>query len=190
MNFFNLISIGIGLSMDAFAVSICKGLCQKKINWKNSIIIGLFFGFFQALMPMIGYFIGSQFHSFVSSISHWIAFALLSLVGIQMIRESFNSSDDELCCDIFNDSKIDIKDMLILSIATSIDALAVGFSFALLKIDIVKASSIIGILTFFISILGVYIGFKFGSKFKNKSEILGGLILIFIGTKILLEGIL
>ena len=188
MSFFNLISIGVGLSMDAFAVSVCKGLCQKKMNWKNSIIIGLFFGFFQAAMPIIGYFIGSHFYSLVSGISNWIAFILLTIIGVQMLRESKESVQEEVCCDISGIMEIDIRDMIMLSVATSIDALAVGFSFALLNINIIKAASVIGILTFLISSAGVYIGHKFGSRYKNTSEKLGGIILIIIGIKILLEG--
>lgn len=191
MNFFNLISIAIGLSMDAFAVSICKGLCQKKMNWRNAVIIGIFFGFFQAFMPIIGYLIGVQFNYFISNFSHWIAFILLVFIGINMIRESKDiKQDEEVYCNIEGELIIDIKEILLLSIATSIDALAVGFSFALLNIKIFGAAGVIGITTFFLSTLGVFIGFKFGSKFRSKSEVLGGIILIIIGLKILLEGIM
>ncbi|MBC2575180.1 manganese efflux pump MntP family protein [Peptostreptococcus canis] len=191
MNFVNLIGIGIGLSMDAFAVSLCKGLCQRTMQWKNAFIIGLSFGFFQAAMPLIGFFLGYQFSGFVNGIGHWIAFILLAFIGVHMIRESGEiKSDEEVCCDIKGELKLDLKNILALSIATSIDALAIGISFALLEINIFSAISVIGIITFAISIVGVFFGFKFGSKFKSKSEILGGLILIIIGLKILIEGIL
>ena len=191
MSFFNLIGIGIGLSMDAFAVSICKGLCQRKMNWKKAAIIGLYFGAFQAFMPLIGYFLGSQFADFISSFSHWIAFLLLGFIGFHMIKESREiKQEEEVSCDINGELDIDFKNMIVLAIATSIDALAVGISFALLKINIFEAVSIIGVITFFISAFGVFIGFKFGSRFKSKSEILGGIILIGIGVKILLESLL
>ena len=191
MSFFNLISIGIGLSMDAFAVSICKGLCQRKMDWKKAVIVGLYFGIFQAVMPLIGYFLGSQFAGFISSFSHWIAFFLLAFIGIHMIKESREvSSEEEVACDINGELELDFKNMIALAVATSIDALAVGVSFALLEINILGAVAIIGITTFIISAIGVFIGFKFGSKYKSRSEVIGGLILIGIGLKILLESIL
>lgn len=191
MSFFNLISIGVGLSMDAFAVSICKGLCQRKMNWKKAIIIALYFGVFQAVMPLIGYFLGSQFAGFISSFSHWVAFSLLLFIGLNMIKESREvKQEEEILCDIKGELEIDFKNMIVLAVATSIDALAVGISFALLNINIFSAVSIIGITTFIISAIGVFIGFKFGSNYKSKSEVLGGLILILIGLKILLESLL
>lgn len=189
MSFFNLISIGVGLSMDAFAVSIYKGLCQRKMSWKKTIIVGIYFGVFQAIMPLIGYFLGSQFAGFISSFSHWLAFFLLLFIGLNMIKESKQVRQEEIQCDIKGELELNFKNMIILAIATSIDALAVGISFALLKINILYAISIIGITTFIISIIGVFIGFKFGSKYKSKSEITGGLILIIIGFKILLESL-
>lgn len=181
MGLFEIISIGVGLSMDAFAVSICKGLSMKKLNWKNTIIIALWFGIFQALMPALGYALGTAFSNFVQSIDHWIAFVLLSIIGINMIRESTKKEEEGI-----ND-KIDFKTMLILAIATSIDALAVGITFAFFEVNLFLAITIIGIITFGLSILGVLIGNKFGSKFENKAELAGGIILILIGLKILLE---
>ena len=181
MEFGEIFLIGIGIAMDAFAVSICKGLSMKKINWKSAIIISLYFGIFQAIMPAIGYYLGSTFSSFVEKIDHWIAFILLVIVGGKMIKDSL---DNEL--ENKNDD-ISFKTMVILSIATSIDALAIGITFAFFEINIVVAVSIIGFITFLLSILGVKIGNKFGDKFQNKAEVIGGVILILIGIKILFE---
>ena len=181
MRTFEILVIAIGLAMDAFAVAICKGLSMKKMNWKNAIIIALYFGVFQAVMPIIGYLLGITFSDFVKSIDHWIAFILLSVIGVNMIKES---TDDEI--DKRND-KTDFKTMILLAIATSIDALAIGVTFSLFEINIVFSVAIIGIITFLLSILGVKIGNKFGDKFQNKAEFTGGIILIFIGLKILLE---
>ena len=167
--------------MDAFAVSICKGLSMKKLDWKKAIIIALYFGAFQALMPVLGFFLGSTFEDFVIQVDHWIAFLLLGFIGGNMIKEAF---DDEL--DKCNDN-VDFKTMLILAIATSIDALAVGITFALLDVNILLSVIIIGIITFILSVLGVKIGNKFGNKYQNKAEFAGGLVLILLGTKILLE---
>ena len=181
MELFEIVVIGIGLAMDAFAVSICKGLSMKKINWKKAIIIALYFGIFQALMPAFGYFLGSTFSSFVQNVDHWIAFILLAIIGGNMIKDS---TDDEI--EKRND-KVDVKTMVILAIATSIDALAVGVTFAFFEVNILLAISIIGIITFVLSLLGVIIGNKFGDKFQNRAELAGGIILIIIGLKILLE---
>ena len=181
MSILEVIGIGIGLAMDAFAVSICKGLSMKKIDWKKGIIIALYFGFFQGLMPVVGYLLGISFSDIVSSIDHWIAFILLSIIGFSMIKESF---DDEI--EKRND-KIDFKTMIVLSVATSIDALAVGITFAFLKTSIIIPVILISIITFIISLIGVKIGNKFGDKFQNKAELLGGIILILIGIKILVE---
>lgn len=181
MGIFEILLIGLGLAMDAFAVSICKGLSMKKMNWKNAIIIALYFGIFQALMPIIGYFLGTTFSSLVENIDHWIAFILLVIIGGNMIKDSF---DDE--CEKRNE-KVDFKTMIILAIATSIDALAVGVTFAFFKTNIVLAISIIGMITFILSLIGVKIGNRFGDKFQNKAELIGGIILIIIGSKILLE---
>lgn len=176
---------GIGLAMDAFAVSICKGLGMRKVNKKQALVIGLFFGGFQALMPTIGWFMGSAFEQYITSIDHWIAFCLLAYIGIKMIVESFKP--DEEIPEEGMDAPLDLKEMFTLAIATSIDALAVGISFAFLNYPIVAAASIIGITTFIISIIGVYIGNFFGTRYKKKAEIAGGVILCLIGLKILLE---
>ena len=181
MELFEIIAIGVGLAMDAFAVSICKGLSMKKIDWKKAIIIALYFGIFQALMPVLGYFLGSTFSSFVQSVDHWIAFILLAIIGGNMIKDS---TDDEV--EKRND-KVDVKTMLLLAIATSIDALAVGVTFAFFEVNLLLSISIIGIITFVLSFLGVIIGNKFGDKFQNRAELAGGIVLIIIGLKILLE---
>lgn len=162
--------LGVGLAMDAFAVSICKGLSMKKMNWKNAIIIALYFGIFQALMPMIGYFFGTTFESFVTTFDHWIAFILLALIGGNMIKESFDNEDEK------KNDKVDFKTMIVLALATSIDALAVGITFAFFDVNLLLAVAIIGIITFIISILGVKIGNKFGDKYQNKAELIGGII--------------
>lgn len=181
MSILEVIFIGIGLAMDAFGVSICKGLSMKKINWKKALIIALYFGFFQAIMPVLGYFLGINFENLVTSIDHWIAFILLAVIGIDMIKSSF---DDEV--EKRND-KVDFKTMIVLAIATSIDALAVGITFAFLDVNLIHAVCFIGIITFILSELGVRIGNKFGDKFQNKAEMLGGSVLILMGLKILLE---
>ena len=180
MNLWELFVIAVGLSMDAFAVSICKGLSMKKMSWKNGIIAGLYFGGFQAGMPLIGYVLGTQFKVLITSIDHWIAFILLSLIGINMIRESGGEAENLDACFTF-------KAMLPLAVATSIDALAVGVTFAFLKVQIIPAVSFIGITTFVISCAGVLIGNRFGAKYKSKAEIAGGIVLILMGVKILLE---
>ena len=181
MSLIEICFISIGLAMDAFAVSICKGLSMKRINIKKMIVIALYFGIFQAGMPVIGYFLGTAFESFVTNIDHWIAFILLSIIGINMIRESFDAEDEK------KNDNVDFKTMIVLAIATSIDALTVGITFAFFNINIIVAILIIGIITFIMSIFGVKIGNKFGDKFQNKAELLGGIILILMGLKILLE---
>jgi putative Mn2+ efflux pump MntP len=173
--------LGVGLAMDAFAAAICKGLSIKKNFIKNGIIVALFFGFFQALMPFIGYKLAETFAESLKAIDHWIAFVLLVLIGVNMIRESRDKT-----CDI-DSGVMDFKSLFMLSIATSIDALAVGISFAFLDKNIYYGSATIGIITFFISLIGVKIGRSFGIKFKDKAQIAGGLVLIFLGTKILFE---
>lgn len=181
MSLFTLFVTAVGLSMDAFAVSICKGLAMKKLSWKKALIIGLWFGGFQALMPSVGYLLGSRFEKYVTSIDHWIAFVLLALIGINMIRESLSGEEENA-----NDA-VDFKTMLLLAIATSIDALAVGVTYAFLQVQIAPAVSFIGIITFSLSIIGVKIGNVFGLKYRTKAEIAGGIILLLMGTKILLE---
>lgn len=180
MGILELILIAIGLAMDAFAVSVCKGLSMPKMEWKKAIVIGLYFGVFQALMPFIGYILGVGFEDKIKNIDHWIAFILLVFIGINMIKEAFEIKEE-------SNDKIDFKTMIILSIATSIDALAIGVTFAFLKVNILLAISLIGIITFITSMFGVKIGNVFGDKYETKAEFAGGFILIFLGTKILLE---
>ena len=181
MNLIELFLIAVGLSMDAFAVSVCKGLSTKNAGVKNMLICGLWFGFFQALMPLIGYLLGVNFASAIETVDHWIAFILLALIGGNMIREAVkNEEEEENCC-------YNAKAMFPLAVATSIDALAVGVSFAFLSVDIVPAVSFIGLCTFVLSFAGVKVGSVFGSRFKSKAELAGGVILILIGLKILLE---
>ncbi len=181
MNIIEILFIGTGLAADAFAVAICKGLSIKKTNYQKSLIIGLYFGIFQGIMPIIGYLLGTTFKDLITNIDHWITFVLLGAIGLNMIRETL-SKDNETCND-----KIDFKTMFPLAVATSIDALAIGITFAFLKTNIILASTIITITTFILSFVGVIIGNKFGIKYKNKAEFLGGVILIIIGIKILLE---
>ena len=183
MGIVEMLLISIGLAMDAFAVSICKGLSMKKMDWKKAIIIGIWFGVFQASMPIIGYFLGMTFEEIIISIDHWIAFVLLSFIGIKMIKETFNK-DSERCND-----DTSVKSMLILAIATSIYALAVGIAYVCVygSNNAALTFGAIGIITFILSIFGVKIGNKFGDKLGNKAEFLGGAILIFLGVKILLE---
>ena len=176
-----ILLISIGLAMDAFAVSICKGLSLKTMSWKKAIIVGLYFGFFQALMPLIGYFLGATFESIVTKVDHWIAFILLGIIGINMIKEAFGNDEEN------QNDKVDFKTMIMLAIATSIDALAVGITFAFFKVNMVIATIMIGIVTFAICVIVVKIGNKFGDKYERKAEVVGGLILIFMGIKILLE---
>lgn len=181
MGIIELIILSIGLAMDAFAVSVCKGLSMKKMRWKNAIIVALYFGFFQAFMPVVGYLLGVNFQEKIANIDHWIAFILLGIIGLNMIKEALSKETD-----VPNDS-VKFKDMIVLAIATSIDALAVGITFAFLKVNLILAISLIGIITFIISILGVKIGNIFGNKYEKKAEFAGGVILILLGIKILLE---
>lgn len=181
MSFLEILLISIGLAMDAFAVSVCKGLAMTKMNWKKAIIIGLYFGIFQAIMPIIGYYLGESFQGLVTSIDHWIIFGLLAFIGGNMIKEALDKEKQEV-----NDN-INIKTMTILAIATSIDALAVGITLAFLEINLTLAVSLIGIITFTLSVIGVKIGNKFGAKYEKKAEFMGGVILILIGVKILIE---
>ena len=188
MSFFDIFLIGIGLSMDAFAVAVCKGLCMKRINYKHTFVIALFFGGFQALMPLIGYFLGTFFESYITAVDHWIAFALLMYIGGKMLYDTFSSDDEEIVCPVI--SRLNVKELLLLAIATSIDALAVGITFSFYKdTNIFLNISIIGVTTFVIAAAGVAIGNKFGTRFKKKAEIAGGVILVLIGAKILLEGL-
>ena len=173
--------VGISLAMDAFAVAVCKGLSLKKINIKNSLIIGIYFGFFQGLMPIVGFILGISFQEIITQLDHWIVFVLLGVIGTNMIKDSFSKERETL-----NDN-INFKTMFPLALATSIDALAVGITFSFLKVNIIKASLIITTTTFLISIIGVIIGNKVGNKLEKKAEFFGGLVLLVIGLKILLE---
>lgn len=184
--FIVLFLMGVGLSMDAFAVSVCKGLAMRKVNKKQAIVIGLFFGGFQALMPLLGWTLGIQFEQYITSIDHWIAFILLGFIGGKMIVEAVKPDDESVEVKEM-DPPLNIKEMFVLAIATSIDALAVGITFAFLDYPIVESIIIIGITTFVISIIGVYIGNFFGSMYKKKAELAGGIILVLLGVKILLE---
>lgn len=181
MGLIELFLIAVGLSMDAFAVSVCKGLAIPKCTFKKAAIVGLWFGGFQALMPAIGYVLGAQFQETIASIDHWIAFVLLALIGGNMIHEALDNDEEEA------DASLDVKTMFLLAVATSIDALAIGITFAFLKVNIIPAVCFIGIVTFIISFAGVKIGNIFGARYKNKAEIVGGVILILLGLKILLE---
>ena len=180
MGLWELFIIAVGLSMDAFAVSICKGLSVEKLRGKHCVIAGVYFGGFQALMPFIGYILGSSFRSFVEQIDHWIAFVLLVLIGANMIRESRGESEEV-------DASFSVKSMIPLAVATSIDALAVGVTFAFLKVQILPAVCFIGSTTFMLSAAGVKIGNVFGMKYKAKAELAGGLVLVLMGIRILLQ---
>lgn len=180
MSIWELFIIAIGLSMDAFAVAVCKGLSVQKVKFRHLCTVGLYFGGFQALMPLLGYLLGYHFKDFITSIDHWIAFILLSLVGINMVRES---QKQEECLN----NSFSARTMFPLAIATSIDALAIGVSFAFLNVDIVPAVSFIGVTTFVLSGIGLQIGNIFGAKFKSRSELAGGVLLILMGLKILLS---
>ena len=181
MSLFELFIIAVGLSMDAFAVSVCKGLSMPRMRWKHACIIGLWFGGFQALMPSIGYALGYQFRTVISRYDHWIAFILLGIIGFNMVKESFHQEEECLDC------SIDPRNMFLLAVATSIDALAVGVTFAFLQVQIIAAVCFIGAVTFVCSCAGVRIGNVFGVRFQAKAELAGGLILIAMGFKILIE---
>ncbi|MEA4973269.1 MAG: manganese efflux pump MntP family protein [Candidatus Metalachnospira sp.] len=181
MNNAELFILALGLSMDAFAVSICKGLTVKKAEIYHYALTGAYFGGFQALMPLIGYMLGLRFQSIITNVDHWIAFILLSIIGINMIMAAKNNEEEEI------DSSFAFRAMIPLAVATSIDALAVGITFAFLSVNIVPAVSLIGITTFILSAAGIKIGSAFGTKYKSKAELFGGIVLILMGIKILLE---
>lgn len=184
MDIITLLGISVALSMDAFSASICKGLATKQFSLKTALLCGLWFGGFQALMPVIGYYLGVQFEHFITNIDHWVAFGLLLVIGVNMIREALSENDEE--CDGTCDNT-GFKTMIVLAIATSIDALAVGVSFAFLQVNIWKSVLVIGIVTFLFSFVGVKIGNIFGSRYSKIAEITGGVILIALGVKILME---
>ena len=180
MGFIELFLIAVGLSMDAFAVSVCKGLSVKKVGVKHAALAGLYFGGFQFLMPVIGYLLGFRFESVIETVDHWVTFVLLAFIGGNMIKESFGKAEE------LNDD-FGVKTMLLMAIATSIDALAVGITFAFLEVQILPAAGLIGVTTFLLSFAGIYIGNVFGARYKSKAELAGGIILVLIGVKILLE---
>ena len=180
MGFIELFLIAVGLSMDAFAVSVCKGLSVKKVGVKHAALAGLYFGGFQFLMPVIGYLLGFRFESVIESIDHWVAFVLLAFIGGNMIKESFGKGEE------LNDD-FGVRTMLLMAIATSIDALAVGITFAFLEVQILPAAGLIGVTTFLLSFVGIYIGNAFGTRYKSRAELAGGIILVVIGVKILFE---
>lgn len=184
MSLTELFLIAVGLSMDAFAVAVCKGLSLGKIKVKHMLLAGLWFGGFQGLMPAIGYFFGNFFTDFINAYAHWIAFGLLAIIGGNMIKESFSKQEEEMSASMAP------KTMLLLAIATSIDAMAVGVSFAFMQVQIVWAVIFIGCITFILSAIGVKVGSIFGTKYKSKAELVGGLVLIVMGLKILIEGLM
>jgi putative Mn2+ efflux pump MntP len=191
MGFIEIFLTGIGLSMDAFAVSVCRGLqMRRRVNVKHLLIIAAFFGGFQALMPAIGYLLGSQFKNYIVAIDHWIAFGLLAIIGGKMIwdviAEAKEGDEDCPCCKEAEEH-LDIRQIALMAVATSVDALAIGITFAFLQVDLLLAVAVIGITTFELCALGVLVGYKFGARFKNKASLAGGIVLILIGTKILLE---
>ncbi|MBQ3101040.1 MAG: manganese efflux pump [Clostridia bacterium] len=187
MGIIELVLISVGLAMDAFAVAVCKGLNMRRINYKHAVIIAAFFGGFQALMPFLGWLIGTRFASYIDKYDHYVAFALLAFIGVKMIIDAVKGEEE--CEECKDSDKLDIKELLVLAVATSIDALAVGVTFALLpELNVGWSVAIIGVITFLISALGVVIGNRFGSKYQQKAELAGGIILILIGVKFLLEG--
>ena len=181
MTILELFILAVGLSMDAFAVAVCKGLAIGRIQWKHVLIVGLWFGGFQALMPLIGWLLGSGFAEYIAAVDHWIAMILLCLIGANMIRESLDRDPEHV------NPSLGFRTMLVMAVATSIDALAVGVTFAFLEVRILPAVCFIGVITFLLSALGVKIGSIFGTKYKSKAELAGGIILILLGVKILLE---
>ena len=181
MGVIDIFLISIGLGMDSCAVSICKGLSMKKMDWKKALIIGAYFGGFQALMPLIGYGLGLGFENIIKHVDHWIAFGLLLIIGGNMIKEAFSNENNA------QDDSVNYKIMIVLAIATSIDALAIGITFAFFKINIIASIILIGIVAFILSVIGVKIGNIFGNRYGKITEIIGGIILILIGVKILLE---
>lgn len=186
MGFIELFIVAVGLSMDAFAASVCKGLCMRRVNWAHAVIIAAFFGGFQGLMPVIGWALGVSFAALIEPIDHWIAFALLAFIGGKMLWDAFHEDPEEVDCDT-TEPKLDMRELVMLAIATSIDALAIGVSLAFLGANIVEAAVVIGLTTFALSLGGVVIGSRFGARFERSATIAGGIILILIGAKILLE---
>ena len=187
MGFGELLLLALGLSMDAFAVSVCKGLAMKKATLKSELTCGIWFGGFQALMPLIGFFLGTLFADAIENIDHWVAFVLLAVIGANMLKEAF--SKEECCCCDEKNADMSVKTMFFMAVATSIDALAVGISLSMADVNIFVAVLLIGVCTCFLSACGVKIGNVFGSRYEKKAQMAGGFILILLGLKILLEGL-
>lgn len=183
MSFVELLLIAVGLSMDAFAVAVCRGLEMRRIDYRQALLIALFFGGFQALMPAVGYLLGAGFEHYISAFDHWIAFLLLAFIGGKMIWEATRGGEEEPA----GAQALELKTLLLMAIATSIDALAVGITFAFLRMDILPSALTIGLTTFILSLIGVLVGNRFGARYKKKAEITGGVVLVIIGVKILLE---
>ncbi len=186
MGFLELFLLALGLSMDAFAVALCKGLCMKRVNWKHAAIIAAFFGGFQAGMPLAGWFLGRQFAQYIESFDHWIAFVLLVVIGGKMLLEAIKEKEEEAAC-VVCDAPLNYKELLLMAVATSIDALAVGVSLAFLSVQIAPSVTFIGITTFVLSFVGVAIGNRFGLKHRYKAQLAGGIVLILIAIKILAD---
>lgn len=185
MGFLEVFLIGVGLSMDAFAVAVCKGLCMKRLDVRQTAVIALFFGGFQALMPLAGWALGRQFESYITAVDHWIAFVLLALIGGKMLWEAFHGEGSDECP--VDGAELDLKELALLAVATSIDALAVGITFAFLQVDIALSAAMIGATTFVLSAVGVAAGHFFGARFEKPASVVGGTVLVLIGCKILLE---
>ena len=183
MSIMYLFILAVALSMDAFTVAICKGLAMQKADLSKAVIVGAYFGFFQAAMPMLGYVIGKRFASYIVAVDHWIAFVLLAVIGINMMKSALSEEEYD------EDSSLQVKNMIVLSIATSIDALAVGVAFAFVQVNIILALCMIGVITFIISACGVRVGSFIGSKMKKYAEVAGGVLLILLGIKLLIEGL-
>ena len=185
MGITELVLLSVGLAMDAFSVSVCKGLSMRKLNVKGGLITALFFGVFQAVMPLAGYFLGSRFAGYITSVSHWVAFILLGVIGGKMIFEALSENSEVES----GDYRLDISELFLLAVATSIDALAVGVVFAAEEVRLMFSVVMIGVITFVLSFAGIVIGNRFGSRYEKKAEIAGGIILVLIGAKLLLEGL-
>lgn len=186
MGIAELLLLAVGLSMDAFAVSICKGLCMKKAGLRQQVICGVWFGGFQALMPLVGFFLGTLFAEAIEAIDHWVAFVLLGLIGVNMLKEAFTKDDGQCCSN--GEADMSFKSMFVMAVATSIDAMAVGISLAMAgDVNIFAAVILIGLVTFALSAVGVKVGNLFGNKLEKKAQLFGGVILILLGLKILLE---
>ena len=185
MGIAELLLIAVGLSMDAFAVSICRGLGMRRLNLRTAAVLALFFGCFQALMPLVGWALGSQLMWLIAPVDHWVAFVLLAFIGGKMLWEAFHEDDEGCGCE--DTSAIDLREFLVLAVATSIDALAAGISFAALNVDIVASVSLIGVITFALSFVGVAVGHFFGARYERPASVVGGVVLILIGIKVLLE---